>query len=265
MYPILLTVGPLHFYSYGLCLAIGLGLSIYLFAVDAGKKIAPRVGLGYQQGFQKAFDLGTWVIVSSIVGARLFYVLENSSEFANGHWWDTVKIWQGGLVFYGGLFGAIGAAIVWFKMEKWPVDFSFDLVAPYILLGHAIGRMGCFLNGCCYGIEDHLHGMVFPGAPDQLPHLPTQLWEMGGDLILFFFLLWVRKWTLRFPWLTLALYGFTYGLLRYAVEFWRRDWNKHYLFYFNSASQAVSGLIVLASALTILWILFKYRKFQQGS
>jgi len=265
MYPILLTVGPLHFYSYGLCLALGLGLSIYLYAKDCGKYIAPKVGLGYQQAFQKAFDLGTWVIVSSILGARLFYVLENHAEFTNGHWLDAVKIWQGGLVFYGGLFGAIGAAVVWFRVEKWPVGFSFDLVAPYILLGHAIGRVGCFLNGCCYGNEDHVYGMVFPGAPDQLPHLPTQLWEMAGDLILFFLLLWARKWTIRYAWLTFALYGFTYGLLRYVVEFWRRDWNKHYLIYFNSASQAVSGIIVILSAITIVLVLLNHWKTQQAS
>lgn len=264
MYPILLTIGPLHFYSYGLCLALGLGLSIYLFAKDCGNKISPKLDLTYQQGFQKAFDLGTWVIVASILGARIFYVWENYTEFQNGHWLDAVKIWQGGLVFYGGLFGAIGAAILWFRIEKWPVGYSFDLVAPYILLGHAIGRVGCFLNGCCYGIEDHVHGLVFPGAPDQLPHLPTQLWEMGGDLILFFLLLWARKWTLRYNWLTFALYGFTYGLLRTIVEFWRRSWDKRYLVYFNSASQAVSGMIVLVSVLVILWIVLKRRKTQQA-
>ena len=199
MYPILLTVEPLHFYSYGLCLAVGLGLSIYLFALDAGEKISPKLGLSRQQGFQKVFDLGTWVIVCSILGARLFYAWENYPEFENGRWLDAFKIWQGGLVFYGGLFGGIGAALVWFKIEKWPAAFSFDLVAPYVLLGHAIGRVGCFLNGCCYGNEDHTYGMVFPGAPDQLPHLPTQLWEMAGDLILFFLLLWARKWTIRYP------------------------------------------------------------------
>ncbi len=265
MYPILLTLGPIHFYSYGLFLAMGLGLSIYLFAKDVGNKLAPKIGLSYQQGFQKAFDLGTWVIIFSILGARLFYVLENHEEFQNGRWLDAVKIWQGGLVYYGGLFGAIGAAIVWYKIEKWPTAFAFDLVAPYILLGQAIGRVGCFLNGCCYGNEDHVYGMVFPGAPDQLPHLPTQLWEMAGDLILFFILWRARKWTLRFPWLSSSLYGLTYGLLRFVIEFWRRDWNKHYLVIFNSASQAVSGLIVMLSLAMVLVILLDARKVRKSS
>src|SRR3970040_1718280 len=81
--------GPLHFYSYGLCLAVALGLSIYLFAKDARKYIAPKVGKTYQLVFQKTFDLGMWVVICSILGARLFYVLENHSEFS-GKWHEVV-------------------------------------------------------------------------------------------------------------------------------------------------------------------------------
>src|ERR1035441_6084158 len=260
MYPILGTIGPLHFYSYGLCMAVALGFSIYLFARDAGKYIAPKVGLTYPQGFQKAFDLGVYVIICSLLGARLFYVWENYTEFENGRWLDAVKIWQGGLVFYGGLFGAIAVALFWFRTQKWPMAYGFDLVAPYILLGHAIGRVGCFLNGCCYGNVDSVHGLVFPGAGDNLPHLPTQLWELGGDLALFFLLLLLRRWTIRFSWLTISLYGLTYGTLRLVIEFWRRDWDKHYLVIFNSASQAVSGIVILVSAATILWVIIRGRK-----
>ena len=264
MHPILATwgpflifghsFGPVRFYSYGFCLALALGVSITLFARDAGRKMAPKVGLSYDQCFQKVFDLAMWVVVFSIIGARIFYALENHDEF-KGHWLDAFKVWQGGLVFYGGLFGAVIAAFFWFRAEKWPFALSFDLVAPYILLGHAIGRVGCFLNGCCYGNVDQVHGLVFPGAPDQLPHLPTQLWEMYGDLALFALLLWGRRWTLRYSWLTFSLYAFTYGILRFVIEFWRRDWDKKYLIFFNSASQAVSGILILLSAAFIIWIL----------
>jgi phosphatidylglycerol:prolipoprotein diacylglycerol transferase len=244
-------------------MAVALGLSIYLYARDTGQYIAPKVRISYEQGFQKAFDLGVWVIIFSIIGARIFYVWENHDQFKGPMgWWEACKIWEGGLVYYGGLFGAIAAAIVWFHYQKWPYSLGFDLVAPYISLGQAIGRMGCFLNGCCYGNVDEHYGMVFPGGEDQLPHLPTQLWEMAGDLFLFFLLLWARKRTIRYPWLTFTLYGFTYGLLRFVIEFWRRDWNKHYLIVFNSASQAVSGILIVVSFAAICFIFLESRKLK---
>jgi phosphatidylglycerol:prolipoprotein diacylglycerol transferase len=268
MHPILLSIGPLHFYSYGLCLAVALGLGIYLLARDIGTYMAPKVGLTYQQGFQKAFDLGVVLILSSIAGARIFYIVENHSEFENGHWLDTVKVWQGGLVYYGGFFGALAGGLTWIRREKWPAVLCLDLAAPYILMGQAIGRVGCFLNGCCYGnvcdphngFLDWGHGWVFPGAPDDHPHLPTQLWEMAGDLGLFIVLILTRRWALRYQGLSISLYGLLYGTLRLVIEFWRRDWDKRYLVIFNSASQAISGILIALSVLAILWIFSRKNK-----
>jgi phosphatidylglycerol:prolipoprotein diacylglycerol transferase len=253
------SFGPFHIYSFAVCLTLGLGVSIFLYARDAGKTIAPKVGLNYEQGFQKALDLGIWVIVCSLAGARLFYVLENHAEYA-GKWLDAFKVWQGGIVFYGGLFGAVAATYFWFKIEKWPLAFSFDLAAPYILLGHAFGRVGCYLNGCCLGIVDTAHGLVFPAALDNLPHLPVQLWELAGDLALFFVLIGIRKWTVRYSWLTLSLYGLTYGILRYTIEFWRREAGAQFLVFFNSVGQAISAALVVVSLVTIIWIYFSRRK-----
>src|SRR5271157_5589156 len=117
MYPILFFLGPFHifsftlgplcFYSYGFCLALGLGLCLFLYGQDVGKYIAPKVKLTYEQGFQKVFDFGIWLTLSSILGARFFYILENHTEFQGGKWMDVFKIWQGGLVYYGGFFGAL--------------------------------------------------------------------------------------------------------------------------------------------------------------
>lgn len=250
------TIGPVDLYSYGLCLAVALGLSITLFARDAGIFIAPRVQLTRPGAFQKTFDLAVWVILSSIAGARIFYALENYPEFV-GHWYEVLFVWQGGLVYYGGLFGGALAGVIWFRYHRWPLAYSADLLAPYISLGQAIGRMGCFLNGCCYGIVSEKHGLIFPSIGDGKPHLPTELWELYGDLILFAGLWWVRRYTLKYPWLTLSAYGLAYGLLRFGIEYWRRDWTKRYLIYFVSASQAVSAFLIVISFAAIVWIVWR--------
>ena len=269
MYPILASfgpfhlfgweIGPVHLYSYGFCLAVALGLSIYLFARDAGDYIAPKLGIAWQDAFQKSFDLATWVILASIAGARLFYALENYTEF-QGHWIEIFYLWQGGLVYYGGLFGGAFAGVLWFVREKWPLAYSADVLAPYISLGQAIGRIGCFLNGCCYGIVDPKYGLIFPSVGDGQKHLPTQLWELVGDLILFFTLWWARRYTLKYPWMTLSLYGLTYGILRFVIEYWRRDWTKRYLVYFVSASQVVSAVLIVASVIALIVILARDSK-----
>jgi len=252
-------IGPIHLYSYGLCLATALGLSIYLFARDAEKYIAPKIGISGREAFQKTFDMATWIILASIAGARIFYAWENYPEF-QGHWIEIFYLWQGGLVYYGGLFGGALAGILWFLREKWPLAYSADVLAPYICLGQAVGRVGCFLNGCCYGIVDPKYGLVFPGAGDGEKHLPTQLWEMAGDLVLFFILWWARRYTLKYPWMTLSLYGLTYGTLRFVIEIWRRDWTKRYLVYFVSASQAVSAIMILVSVAALVFIVARHRK-----
>lgn len=260
MHPILFSIGSFHIYSYGLCMVLAFGVSLFLLARDIRRYMAPQMGLKPQLGFQLTFELGTWVVVGSLIGARIFFVWENHFLFEGGLWPDAFKIWQGGLVFYGGLMGGILAGMIWARKQKWPLAYLSDLAAPYILLGHAFGRIGCYLNGCCYGATDFAHGVVFPGGEDQFPHLPTQLWELYGDLVLFLILLWLRKYAIKYAWLTFSLYVLAYGLLRYVIEFWRRDWNKHYLRYFVSASQAVSAITIFLAITAILWIFFRNLK-----
>ncbi len=256
MFPILFSVGPFHVYSYGFCLALAFGMCLFLLGGDINRYMGTKLGLPPEKGFHQTFDLGAWVLVGSLFGARVFYVFENSAEFRGG-WLQVFEIWRGGLVFYGGLMGGLLTGIIWARKNKWPLAYLFDLTAPYVLLGQAIGRMGCYLNGCCYGAVDYFKGVVFPGSEDPRPHLPTQLWEIYGDLALFLLLLLLRKFTIRFPWLTFSLYVLTYGVLRYVMEFWRRNWNHQYLGYFVSASQAVSAITICLASTAILWIITK--------
>lgn len=251
MRPVIFEIGILKVYSYGFFLAVAFIVTIPLLARDIGRHLAPRVGLSSREGFQKTLDLFTLLIPLAIVGARLFYVLEHIPEFSH-NWLGAIALWDGGLVYYGGLFGAVAGAFFWMRRQHWPMPLFYDLAAAWILLGHAIGRVGCWFSGCCYGVVcDASRGVVFPGG-DGLPHYPTQLWEMIGDALLCVLILVVRRWTLRRPWATFALYGLTYGVLRYVLEFWRREpGDPRFLSVFNSPSQFVSALIA-AVALAVL-------------
>lgn len=262
MHPILCSFGPFHWgtwvwgpftlNTYGLMIALAFAVNVPLLARDTGRWLGPRVGLKPTEAFQKTWDLFVWVIPASLVGGRLFYVLENHAEF-HGQWLDAFKIWQGGLVFYGGLLGALLAAWFWMRREKWPVALFLDIAAPYVLLGHAIGRVGCYAEGCCAGVVDSVHGVVFPGLGDGLPHLPTQVWELYGDVALFLGLLLIRKKLLPRSGAAFALYVLTYGSLRYVIEFWRRDGSVHYLGVFLSPSQALSAILAVLAAFYLVW------------
>jgi len=274
MHPILFTIhpftmfgrsfGPFELYTYGLMLALAFAVGLPLLAKDTGRFLAPRVGLTPEQGFNLTFDLFTWVIPFSLVGGRLFFVVENHTEFT-GSWLEWFYIWEGGLVYYGGLVGAVLAALVWLHKNKWPIPLFLDLAAPYILLGQAFGRVGCYSQGCCGGIVDPVHGVIFPGLGDNLPHLPTQLWELYGDLALFLALFLVRKKLMKHSGVMISLYAVTYGLLRYIIEFWRRDGSKHYLHWFLSPSQAMSFFLVLGGFAVLTWLHFREHRMKNES
>ena len=254
MYPILLTIGSFHLYSYGLCMATAFAVGIYLIARDLSKYLVPELGLKREEIFQSTFDLFSVIIPVSLIGARIWFVLENHQLFTGSHWIQAFYIWQGGLVWYGGLLGAFVAGFFWLKHKKWPIAKVLDLTAPYVLLGQGIGRIGCFLNGCCYGVVSAKYGMIFPAIGDNLPHLPTELYEMVGDFALFGLMLLLRKKTIQYAWWNICFYSFTYGVLRYILECYRRNGSKHYLIYFLSPSQAFSFFQMVIFGILVGWI-----------
>lgn len=211
MHPILFHLGPFTFYSYGLMLALG-----FLAATTLAARRASRLGLDPV----RIQTLGGIALLAGIAGARAAYVLLNWPMFRS-HPVEIFRLDHGGLVFYGGLaagFVAGAAALRWARLPLWK---SADLMVPPLVLAHAIGRIGCFLNGCCYGKPATLSWAVtFPG--EGIPRHPTQLYESGALVLLFFFL---RRLERRNPPPgTVALtYGVGYGAWRFLIEFLRGD------------------------------------------
>lgn len=206
MIPLLTTI---TIYSYGLMLAIGVILCTFLLVNDARReKIRAEI----------IFDLVFWAVVGGIIGARLFYILLNYSYFIE-HSEEIIMIQNGGLAWQGGLILGAVMTVSFIRKRKLFLPAILDLLAPYLALGQAIGRVGCFLNGCCFG-KPVEWGIYFP-VHDAYLH-PTQLYLSGGLLIIFLILKRYQR-SSEIPGLVFASYLILASCLRFGVEFFRAD------------------------------------------
>ncbi|HQB11715.1 MAG TPA: prolipoprotein diacylglyceryl transferase [Candidatus Omnitrophota bacterium] len=210
MIPVIVSLGPLKLYSYGLLFAVGMVVSLILMRRRAVKEGFPAP--------DDCSDMMLVLLVWGVVGARLFYVLQNLSYYAS----DPLRvfaIWEGGLIFYGGAVSGLIGFIVTLRMKKIPFWRFLDFIVPYIALTQFFGRIGCFLNGCCFGKTCHLPWAVsFPHSGG--PVHPAQLYEAFYTLLLFVCLR-VRGRRARFEGEVGLLYFMLYALGRYLIEFVR--------------------------------------------
>ncbi len=231
MFPIICKIGPVTIYAYGAMFAAAVMLCTFLLSRDAGK-------VGIQQDV--IFDLAFWVIAAGILGARLFYIFLHP-EFFRENPLEIIMLQNGGLAWQGGLIFASVAGVMFLKKKGLSLGVMLDLAAPYAALGQSIGRIGCFLNGCCYG-KEVAWGIFFPVHHAHLH--PTQLYLSFGLLILFFVLKKYQKAPHRVGGV-FTVYLFLDALLRFVVEFFRAD---HDVLAFGlSIFQGVAlGLMILA-------------------
>ncbi|MCF7838573.1 MAG: prolipoprotein diacylglyceryl transferase [Candidatus Marinimicrobia bacterium] len=219
MHAIAFHLGSRPIYWYGICVALG-----FLAATGYWTWRTRRDGLGPDF----AGDMAFWLMLAGVLGARLFYVLAEWPYF-RAHPEAIVRIDQGGLVFYGGFLGAAVAAWVVARQRQVALLDLGDLILSGLPLGHAFGRIGCFLNGCCYGGPTHTCiGVHYPTqSPPWLDYgtqglWPTQLIEAGWNLALFIGLaLWYPR--RRYRGVLSGAYLALYGLQRFGNEFLRGD------------------------------------------
>lgn len=176
--------------------------------------------LGRRAGYPPDFgaDLTLWLMLAGVLGARLAYVIANAGEFAR-HPLDIARIDQGGLVFYGGFIGACLVFIGFARRHRQPLWGLADYAVTALPLGHAIGRLGCFLNGCCFGAASDVPWAVWvEGARRH----PTPLYETGWNLIVYAVLLTAYFRRPR-PGRVFALYLLVYPVGRFLMEGVRGD------------------------------------------
>lgn len=242
MHPILFDFGNFTIYSYGVLLA-----AAYLLGLQFALMRARARGLDAQ----RVMDLGIWIIISALVGAKLLLLVVDFRQFTNNPR-DLLSLARSGGVFYGGLIAAVVVALLYLRRHKLPLWTTTDVFAPGIALGHIVGRLGCLLAGCCFGKPTTVPWAITfrdpaatanVGTPLGVPLHPTQLYEAGAEaLILAFLLLWEKKGR-PFPGRTFWTYMLLYGISRFAIEFYRGD-SRGMVFDALSTSQFVSVVLV---------------------
>ena len=221
------------------------------FAIFTLKK---RTGDGYPMLAMLLFSaIGVFAgggLLYGITNHESWYLLFSAKDIAE--WWGYAKLIFGGSVFYGGLIGGMIAALIVIKRRGYPADLMTDIAAPTVAMFHGFGRIGCFLGGCCYGVEVPW-GITFTHSLNEsangVPRMPVQLFESAYEFLLFFVLWQLLKRDILKGRL-FALYLVLYGVFRYIIEYFRDDSYRGFI-YGLSTSQLISILTVIAGGVYI--------------
>jgi phosphatidylglycerol:prolipoprotein diacylglycerol transferase len=242
MHPVLFDFGGFTIYSYGVLLA-----AAYLLGLQFALIRARARGLDGQ----RVMDLGIWIIISALVGAKLLLFAIEYRHFV-GSPRSFLDLLRSAGVFYGGLIAAVVVALVYLRRHKLPLWTTTDVFAPGIALGHVVGRLGCLLAGCCFGrpttvpwaISFHdANAFANAGTPLGVPLHPTQVYEAGAEALILVFLLAFERRGRPFPGRTFWSYMLLYGISRFVIEFYRGD-PRGTVFDVLSTSQFVSVILV---------------------
>jgi len=254
VFPRLFHIGNFSLPTYGLLVSLGVLIGLWISVRNSEKQgINP----------EHAWNFGILVVLCGIIGAKILYLI-NDWSYYTAHPGEIFSFGtlQAGGVFSGGLIGAFAAAAWYIHKNRMPALRTCDAFSPGLALGHAIGRVGCFAAGCCYGKPtNHFWGVTFKsplaqawvGTPLGVPLEPTQLFESAVELANFFILMWLLK-RKKFDGQVFGAYLFLYGIARYFLEFIRDDPGRGSVFGgIMTGTQLISIGLVLTGGL-IWWL-----------
>jgi phosphatidylglycerol---prolipoprotein diacylglyceryl transferase len=254
VFPRLFHIGNFNMPTYGLLVSLGVLLGLWISVRNSEKQ-----GIDPDQ----AWNLGIIVVMCGIVGAKVLYIIVDWSNYA-AHPGDifSLNTLQAGGVFSGGLIGAFAAAAWYIHRHRMPALATCDAFAPGLALGHAIGRVGCFAAGCCFGKPtDHFWGVTFTnpiahelvGTPIGEALQPTQLFESAVELVNFFILAWMLK-RKKFDGQVIGTYFFLYGIARFFLEYLRGDPGRGEVFGGIITGTQLVALCLIAVGGLIWWL-----------
>jgi phosphatidylglycerol---prolipoprotein diacylglyceryl transferase len=251
MHPVLFDLGPATIYTYGVLLAAAYLLGLKLAMVRANRR-------GLDQA--RVLDLGIYIIISALVGAKLLLLMTDFRSFAANPR-GLLDLARSGGVFYGGLILAVSVALWYIRRVGLPLWTTCDVFAPGIALGHVVGRLGCFFAGCCWGKPTTVpwaitftdpYAAANVGTPLNVPLHPTQLYEAGAEALILLFLLATEARGRRYPGRTFWMYMLLYAMSRYIIEMFRGDPRGSVLIF--STSQFISIILAPLAVVMLLYL-----------
>jgi len=259
MHPILAQFGLITIYTYGVLVTIGVILGLMYARILAKREGLPPRAI---------WNLGIYMIFGALLVSKIWLVIEDWNYYAgNPAQIFSVTMFESAGTFYGGLFGAIITIILSTRIQRLPLLPVLDISAAALPLSHAVGRLGCFAAGCCYGKPTTLPwgvtfkdstAAVLSGTPLDMPLHPTQLYEAAAEFLNFLLLMWFASGKQRrIPGQILGVYFMLYGAERGIIEVFRGDPGRTMMFH-GSASlmQFVSvGLVIFGA-----WLYFRPQK-----
>jgi phosphatidylglycerol---prolipoprotein diacylglyceryl transferase len=251
--------GGLKVFGYGTMLVLAFVFSTWLAWWRAKReRLDPEV----------IVDIAFWLFLSGMIGARLFYCVEYWGVEIKSIW-DALQYWKGGVVYYGGILGGTIAFFVYRHFKPFPLRPFLDVIAPSIAVGTLFGRLGCFLNGCCYGDVCHYPwavafpqysppwgqqvnlGLIPPAALQSLPVHPTQLYS-ALDALVILLLLTAFYPLRRRDGEVMGLLMLTYPVTRFLIEYLRNDEPAY--FAGMTIAQNISFLLLFAGFAYWAWL-----------
>jgi phosphatidylglycerol---prolipoprotein diacylglyceryl transferase len=271
MYPELFRIGDFPINTYGVLLAIGMLLALF---------VASRLGARDGLPRERIYDLGLWTLIGGLLGSKLLMLFVDDAYRSN--FWNifSLDFLRSGGVYYGGFLGGFFALVILIRFYKLPFWKVADAFAPGVALGQAIGRQGCFAAGCCWGKPtDSIFGVHFTpqaheftgvpiyGADGSALHLhPTQLYESITMLVVFGILIFIHR-RKRFDGQVLIAYGIIYAIVRFTIEFVRDDPRGDFLGLTSltglSTSQIISLIVAAGAVAFMIWRLRKKARIQE--
>ncbi len=238
-------------------------LGTYGLFYAAAFLVAVRVSMAYgrREGIDPAriIDLGIWVLLSGIVGAKLLLILIDLPYYWR-HKAEILSNWRSAGVFYGGFLMAVAVGAVYVRRHHLPLGKVADAAAPGLALAQALGRVGCLAAGCCYGrttasrwaltfVDPRAHDLT--GVPLGVPLYPTQIYHGVADLAVFGLLVYLYR-SKRADGLIFWVYVFSYAVLRFFIEFYRGDFRGEVFGGLLSTSQLIA---IVAAALSLFFLI----------